>query len=102
LFTLFVTPAVYTFLARDHQQAKREAAGLPAEPPQHETLEEADEAAKAGLVFPGEAEPVPAEAVLSTEAHAFSTAAAAATGPAAERRPARRRGRRKHYPPAAE
>src|SRR5262245_66183535 len=42
LFTLFITPAVYTYLARDHHKAARAArdaaaaAGVPAEPP-HET-----------------------------------------------------------------
>jgi multidrug efflux pump len=94
LFTLFVTPAVYTYLARDHQKARREDAAA-----SHETIAEVDEAAKAGILFPGEAEPVPAEAVLSNEAHAFSTAAAA---PPTDRPPVRRRGRRKHYPTAAE
>ena len=34
LFTLFVTPAVYTYIARDHQKAKQQT---------HETLAEADE-----------------------------------------------------------
>jgi len=106
LFTLFVTPAVYTYLARDHQKAKLAAAAEEAQGagqrPQ-ETLEEADEAAKAGLLFPGEAEPAPTEASLSTEAHAFSSAAAAAsTGQGLERRAARRGGKRRRYPPAAE
>ena len=103
LFTLFVTPAVYTYLARDHQKAKEKASSEPApaaSTPQ-ESLEQADEAAKAGVLFPGEAEPVPSEAVLSSEAHAFSSAAAAADPPASER-PPRRRGRRKRYPAAAE
>ena len=90
LFTLFVTPAVYTYLARDHQRARQDGTVEP-----HETVEASDEAAKAGVLFPGEAEP--AEGVLSREAHAFSTAAAEATGPAAGRR-----GRRKPYPTAAE
>jgi hydrophobe/amphiphile efflux-1 (HAE1) family protein len=104
LFTLFVTPAVYTYIARDHQKAKE---GAPAEPAAagqtpHETLEEADEAAETGLLFPGEAEPAPSEAMLSAEAYAFSSAADAAATPVAERRPARRRGKRRRYPPAAE
>jgi multidrug efflux pump len=110
LFTLFVTPAVYTYLARDHQKARQaaaaeaaaEAAHGPAPTPQ-ETLEEADEAGKAGLLFPGEAEAAPTEEALSTEAHAFSSAAAAAsTGQGRERRAARRGGKRRRYPPAAE
>jgi len=99
VFTLFVTPAVYTYLARDHQRAKETAAVEEAQPagqrPQ-ETLEEADEAA-------GEAEPAPTEASLSTEAHAFSSAvAAASTGQGLERRAARRGGKRRRYYPAAE
>jgi multidrug efflux pump len=103
LFTLFVTPAVYTYLARDHQKAKEKASSepAPAASTPHKSLEQADEAAKAGVLFPGEAEPVPSEAVLSSEAHAFSSAAAAADPPASER-PPRRRGRRKRYPAAAE
>jgi multidrug efflux pump len=103
LFTLFVTPAVYTYLARDHQKAKEKASSepAPAASTPHKSLEQADEAAEAGVLFPGEAEPVPSEAVLSSEAHAFSSAAAAADPPASER-PPRRRGRRKRYPAAAE
>ena len=105
LFTLFVTPAVYTYLARDHQRA-REAASAEAEPPverPRETLAEADEAAKAGMLFPGEAERVPTEAVLSAEADAFTSAAAAASsGQSRERRAVRRGGKRRSYPPAAE
>ncbi|HSD93721.1 MAG TPA: multidrug efflux RND transporter permease subunit [Methyloceanibacter sp.] len=101
LFTLFVTPAVYTYIARDHQKAKKEAPEASGEASQ-EPLEEADEAAEAGILFPGEAEPVPSEATLSREAHAFSSAAAAAADPVAERKPARRRGKRRRYPAAAE
>jgi len=71
MFTLFVTPAVYTYLARDHQKvkARAEARGEPiivhaaspvdrAEPPV-ETLVEADEEAKAGMLFAGGPEPTP-------------------------------------------
>jgi multidrug efflux pump len=101
LFTLFVTPAVYTYIARDHQKAKKEAPEASGEESQ-EPLEEADEAAEAGILFPGEAEAVPSEATLSREAHAFSSAAAAAAEPVAERKPARRRGKRRRYPAAAE
>jgi hypothetical protein len=95
LFTLFVTPAVYTYLARDHQKAKEKASSEPA--PAASTPRE-----KAGVLFPGEAEPMPSDAVLSSEAHAFSSAAAAAADPQARERPSRRRGRRKRYPQAAE
>ncbi|OFW71246.1 MAG: hypothetical protein A2W02_03385 [Alphaproteobacteria bacterium RBG_16_64_48] len=107
MFTLFVTPAVYTFLARDHQKTKAQAeiadqAKGAAAP---ETVEEADAAAEAGMLFPAEAEaePVAAEGQLSSEAHAISSAASAASsGQGHERRAAKRQGRRRRYPPAAE
>jgi hydrophobe/amphiphile efflux-1 (HAE1) family protein len=53
LFTLFVTPTVYTFIARDYRKAKaqREVAAA-----KKEELEELDAAAEAGVVFPGEEE----------------------------------------------
>jgi len=110
LFTLFVTPAVYTFLARDHQKAKAQAGALAAETDAHqgqvraETLQEADEAAEAGMLFPAEAEKAPAEGHLSPEARAIGSAAAAASsGPhGPERRAAKRQGRRRRFPPAAE
>jgi hydrophobe/amphiphile efflux-1 (HAE1) family protein len=105
LFTLFVTPAVYTYLARDHARSKETASAGPvptAGQGAGGALEEADEAAEAGVLFPGEAEPVPSDAVLSADAQAFSTAAGAAPGPIAKPRPARRKGRRRRYPPAAE
>ncbi|MBC8013980.1 MAG: efflux RND transporter permease subunit [Methyloceanibacter sp.] len=113
LFTLFVTPAVYTFLARDHQKAKAQAeAAAQAHPSASakgeaapETLQEADSAAEAGMLVPAEAEPKPiaAEGPLSPEAHAFSSAAAAASsGQGHERRAAKRQGRRRRFPPAAE
>jgi len=69
MFTLFVTPAVYTYLARDHQKvkARAEARGEPiivhaaspvdrAEPPVEVG---ADEEAKAGMLFAGGPEPTP-------------------------------------------
>jgi multidrug efflux pump subunit AcrB len=92
MFTLFVTPAVYTYLARDHQKAKtRDEArrepivvhpapgagkdGVPAE-----TLGEADAEAEAGMLFPAEPEPAPepTPSQASSEALAFTSAAAAA------------------------
>ena len=109
LFTLFVTPAVYTYLARDHQKAKAEAeaAAHPspapaATPPAPEPLADADSAAEAGVLFPAPEEPLLAEGQLSSEAHVFGAAAAAAPGQGHERRPKRRQGRRRRYPPAAE
>ncbi|HEX7531723.1 MAG TPA: efflux RND transporter permease subunit, partial [Methyloceanibacter sp.] len=60
LFTLFVTPTVYTYLARDHQKAKarereEEAMTVAAQPgtgdAKPETLAEADAEAEAGMLF---------------------------------------------------
>ena len=66
-----------------------------------ETAVDADSAAAAGVLFAAPDEP--AEGQLSGEAHAFSSAAAAASsGLGHERRAAKRRGRRHRYPPAAE
>jgi hydrophobe/amphiphile efflux-1 (HAE1) family protein len=113
LFTLFVTPAVYTYLARDHQKAKVETeaalagAASPAGEPAAgaaETAAELDAEAEAGVNFPAEAEPARAQAYLSPEAKAFSSAAAAAStrGSRAERRAAKRLAQRRRFPPAAE
>jgi hydrophobe/amphiphile efflux-1 (HAE1) family protein len=55
LFTLFVTPAIYTFLAKDHQKLKLQAATAAA--PGAETPGEVDAAAEAGVLFPPEPEP---------------------------------------------
>ncbi len=110
LFTLFVTPAVYTYLARDHQKAKAKAeaalahaaAAAKDEASAPESVAEADSAAEAGMLFPAPEEPVPAEGQVSPEAHAFSSAAAAASSPGHERRARRRRGRGPKLPTAAE
>jgi hydrophobe/amphiphile efflux-1 (HAE1) family protein len=116
MFTLFVTPAVYTFLARDHQKAMARArAETPAVAPVSfrgevlaETLEEADAEAKAGLLFPAEPEPEPQrehpDDHLSPEARGFSSAASASSSGAhgPERRAAKRQSRRRRFPPAAE
>ncbi|HZJ12329.1 MAG TPA: efflux RND transporter permease subunit [Methyloceanibacter sp.] len=105
LFTLFVTPAVYTFLARDHQKAKAQAEASAKGEAAPETLQKADSAPEAGMPVPAEAEPksLPAEGPLSPEAHAFTSAAAAASsGQGHERRAAKRQGRRRRFPPAAE
>jgi hypothetical protein len=97
LFTLFVTPAVYTYLARDHQKAGAAVSAAPAEagdsPPK--PLAEAE-------FGPAEPPRAGAEAVAS-EAHAFGAAAGATSssqGP--ERRAAKRPGRRRRFSPAAE
>ncbi|MGV1013876.1 MAG: multidrug efflux RND transporter permease subunit [Methyloceanibacter sp.] len=66
LFTLFVTPAIYTYLARDHQKAKRaleaEIAGVEAD----QAPEDFDAEAEAGMLFPGEPEPASSEAAASS------------------------------------
>ncbi|HET7211274.1 MAG TPA: efflux RND transporter permease subunit, partial [Methyloceanibacter sp.] len=83
LFTLFITPAVYTYLARDHQKAARAAreaaaaAGIPAEAPREATP----------------------PAAPASEAHAFSPAPLPASS---KPRPAKRPGRRRRLPEAAE
>ena len=89
LFTLFVTPAVYTFIARDHQ-AKRA----------RESLADAEVPAGAGVLFQALAEPALPESQLSPDAH--GSTAAASPGQGHERRAAKRRSRRRRYPPAAE
>jgi multidrug efflux pump len=83
LFTLYITPAVYTYLARDHQKAPRAA---------REAAGTAGVAAEA----PREATPPAAPA---SEAHAFSPAPLPASS---EPRPAKRPGRRRRLPEAAE
>jgi multidrug efflux pump len=108
LFTLFVTPAIYTFFAKDHQRLKAAAAAADAAEktsgePQPETLGELDAAAEAGVLFPGEPEAPPAEG-HSAEVLAFSSAAEAvkgqeeAGGCKGDRRPLKR----KPLTPAAE
>lgn len=105
LFTLFVTPAVYTYLARDHQKARarERAAEAIAEAPHEtkpETLAEEDAEAEAGMLFP--CEPKPVDGVLSPEACAIGSAAAAAADTPYDRRLSRRERRRRRLAPAAE
>jgi multidrug efflux pump len=105
LFTLFVTPAVYTYLARDHQKAKereRAAEAIAAAPHElkPETLAEEDAEAKAGMLFPGE--PRRTDGALSPESRAIGSAAAAAADAPHERRLSRRERRRRRLAPAAE
>jgi hypothetical protein len=102
LFTLFVTPAVYTYLARDHQAAKekeRAAQALATAPrgTNSETLAEADAEAEAGMLFPGE--PEPGQGALSPEARTIGSAEAESHP---ERRLTGRERRRKGLAPAAE
>ena len=90
MFTLFVTPAVYTFLAKDHQKARAQAAAEadPGAPPASEVAvaaeapEDLDAVAEAGVLFPAEPEPEPEPGTgegHSAEVLAFSSAAAAAS-----------------------
>jgi multidrug efflux pump subunit AcrB len=94
IFTLFITPAVYTYLARDHQKAKASAlealAGAVAQPP-------GGEAVPATMSAPSAQ-----EAPISSEAHAFKSPADAASSQRQERRAAKRPGRRRRLPQAAE
>ncbi|HEY6670121.1 MAG TPA: efflux RND transporter permease subunit, partial [Methyloceanibacter sp.] len=116
MFTLFLTPAVYTYLARDHQKAKTRdearrgpivvhpAPGVGKDEVPAKTLGEADPEAEAGMLFPAEPEPAPepTPSQASSEALAFTSAAAAAGQYGPERRAAKRQGRRRRFPPAAE
>jgi multidrug efflux pump len=91
LFTLFVTPTVYTFLARDHQKAraKLEVEGSkppPEKGPSAAELKTLDAAAEAGVLFPAEDE----------------TASAPKQAKGRQRKPQRRQSRRKRLPSAAE
>jgi predicted RND superfamily exporter protein len=108
IFTLFVTPAVYTFLAKDYQKARARAAeGAP--PSEHEPVpadagpdvpvKAADREAEAGELATLVSEGRPEEG-HSAEVLAFSSAAAA-TSPGPEKP---RKGRRKppRLTPAAE
>ena len=112
LFTIFVTPTVYTYLARDHQgaKAKLEAAAAasgearapePEPAPTPAEMAELDAAAEAGVLFPAESEEGQASH-LSREAEAIGSAADAASGSRAQRRQQRRQGRGKGLPEAAE
>jgi hypothetical protein len=85
MFTLFITPAVYTYLARDHQKAARlaRAASASVEPPDEQPVE-----------------PV-APASTASEALTFNPAPAPGPSELRERRAAKRNGRRR-LPEAAE
>jgi len=105
LFTLFVTPTVYTYLARDHQKARARleaetaASGegpRPAEKaPNQEQMGEVHAAADAGVPFPSEAEETPVEQPKK----ARKTAPARKKAP---RKPRTRSGGGKSLPEAAE
>jgi hypothetical protein len=111
LFTLFVTPAVYTFLAKDHQKATAYAAeqatpSVPAtapaaagaEMPAKAAAQETHTEAVAKVV-----EETPQQEGHSAEVLAFSSAAvAASTGQYKGRKGGRRPPRKKPLTPAAE
>jgi hydrophobe/amphiphile efflux-1 (HAE1) family protein len=94
LFTLFVTPAVYTFLAKDHQKLKAQAAA-------RASLGEIDAPAGAGILFQGESERSEGH---SAEVLAFTSAGTAAKSeaPGQGKKGARRPPKRKPLTPAAE
>ncbi|HUU25299.1 MAG TPA: efflux RND transporter permease subunit [Methyloceanibacter sp.] len=93
LFTLFVTPTVYTFLARDHQKAR--ATGRA---PTKAEIEELDAAAEAGVLFPAEAEE-PEAAKEPQKARKPAPSARKSGQKKPQRRPRRRKG---SLPEAAE
>jgi multidrug efflux pump len=122
LFTLFVTPAVYTFLAKDYQKARAKAAeqahkteaaeAVPSPTPamaEASAVAKAEEASHAGdgpSIHPESAH-APREEGHSAEVLAFSSAAAAATAvTSGQEIPWRKAGRRprarKPLTPAAE
>jgi hydrophobe/amphiphile efflux-1 (HAE1) family protein len=112
LFTLFVTPTIYTYLARDHQKAKakleaeaaKSSAGAPAneKTPTAEEMEELDAEAEAGVLFPAaDEEPGPSETVDETTKAREARAARSATK-GRQRKPRGRQDRPKDLPIAAE
>ena len=120
LFTLFVTPAVYTYIARDRQRSREHKAVVPEEialaAAPVEPLREPRIEAQAGVLEPSEGDaPTDVEADMgarmapeaqeypSPEAEAFSSAASAAKG-AKDRtqRAAKRPPKRRRFPSAAE
>jgi hypothetical protein len=115
MFTLFITPAVYTYLAKDHQKARAklaealgkhgpEAASQP-EPTAPATAvpaaaaQSASEAATEGAPATDEKLQAPQEGQHSAEVVAFRSAADATSGRKKGRKSAKRR---KPIPPAAE
>jgi multidrug efflux pump len=122
LFTLFITPAVYTYIARDHQkvrardaarEGRREAApALPevapaaAAPPAQAAIPAANEDLGGAEAAPAQGRATgvePRDEGHSAEVLAFSSAAQAAeTGKERRSKAARRSSRKKPFNPAAE
>jgi multidrug efflux pump len=111
IFTLFVTPAVYTFLAKDYQKARARAAeGAPSSEPEpvpaaagaDVPAKAADREVEAGELAPLVREGGPEEG-HSAEVLAFSSAAAATSpGPEKPRKGRRKPPKPKPLTPAAE
>jgi hypothetical protein len=103
LFTLFVTPAVYTFVSRDRHKARDDAAAAEAAPLTNLAEPELAAAAPAGSRAPF-APAVASEGDLSSEARAFSSAAAATTSGRKRKQKAAKRqsARPRRFSPAAE
>jgi hypothetical protein len=112
IFTLFVTPAVYTFLAKDYQKARARApegaqrvdeeAGAPVPADADLPTRSAGEDSEAGELAKLMNE-VPREEGHSAEVLAFSSAAAATSqSPETGRKGRRRSPKRKPLTPAAE
>jgi hydrophobe/amphiphile efflux-1 (HAE1) family protein len=115
LFTLFVTPAVYSYIARDRQTLRRDAGDVSADaeaPATHlareeELIADGPSVRRGDVSVTGEpVEPPPPwdrEEALSSEARAFSSAAEAARDEGALReKAAKRPPKRRRYPSAAE
>jgi multidrug efflux pump len=108
LFTLFVTPAVYTYVSRDRHKAKGDAAAAEAAPltsPAEPELAAAAPAETGAPSVPAVAVPaVASEGRLSSEARAFSSAAAATTSGRKRKQKAAKRqsARPRRFSPAAE
>jgi multidrug efflux pump len=103
LFTLFVTPAVYTFVSRDRHKAKVDAAAAEAAPAAHPPEPEVAAAAPAEASAPS-VRVVASEGRLSSEAQAFSSAAAATVSSRKRKQKAAKRqsARPRRFSPAAE
>jgi multidrug efflux pump subunit AcrB len=113
MFTLFVTPTIYTYLARDHQKvrakleaeaAKSGAGALPPEKkPTEEEMAELDVEAGAGMQFPGdEEEPAPAAEKAENAMVAEEAKPTPLPVKKRARKPRGRRNERKDLPDAAE
>ena len=97
LFTLFVMPTVYTFLARDHQKVRAREADARGKGPTKAEMAELDAAAEAGVLFSAEEEEPEAEKAPQKAKPARSARKSGPKKP--QRRPRRKKG---SLPEAAE